>query len=226
LSSIEPGYMVLLGAPGAGKGTQAVRLMKVLGVPHISSGDLFREAVQKGTPLGLLAKQYMERGELVPDDVTIAMVQERLAQSDCQRGAILDGFPRTLEQAEALDKVLSEEGKAISLAIYIRVSEETLLARLSGRWTCRRCQAVYNLLSNPPRQEGKCDRCGGPLYQRPDDTRETAKRRLEVYFAQTAPLIDYYRRRGLLVEVDGEGSIEEVQARLLEAIRSSLKQGL
>ena len=214
----------MLGPPGVGKGTQAALLEKALGIPHVASGDLFREAIKQGTELGRLAKSYMDRGELVPDEVTIAMVRQRLAEPDCQRGAILDGFPRTIEQAEALEAALAEEGKAINVVLYIKASEETLLARLAGRWTCRRCGAVYHSLFDPPKEAGKCDRCGGELYQRPDDTPETQRRRIQVYLAQTAPLIDYYRRKGLLVEIDGEGSIEEVQAELMRAIEASRRQ--
>ena len=219
--ALLPRFIVLLGPPGVGKGTQAALLEKALGIPHVASGDLFREAIKQGTELGRLAKSYMDRGELVPDEVTIAMVRQRLAEPDCQRGAILDGFPRTIEQAEALEAALAEEGKAINVVLYIKASEETLLARLAGRWTCRRCGAVYHSLFDPPKEAGKCDRCGGELYQRPDDTPETQRRRIQVYLAQTAPLIDYYRRKGLLVEIDGEGSIEEVQAELMRAIEAS-----
>ena len=219
--ALLPRFIVLLGPPGVGKGTQAALLEKALGIPHVASGDLFREAIKQGTELGRLAKSYMDRGELVPDEVTIAMVRQRLAEPDCQRGAILDGFPRTIEQAEALEAALAEEGKAINVVLYIKASEETLLARLAGRWTCRQCGAVYHSLFDPPKEAGKCDRCGGELYQRPDDTPETQRRRIQVYLAQTAPLIDYYRRKGLLVEIDGEGSIEEVQAELMRAIEAS-----
>jgi len=218
----EPVYIVLIGAPGAGKGTQAAMLVKALGIPHIASGDLFREAVANRTRLGLLAKSYMDRGELVPDDVTIAMVMERLSQPDCRKGAILDGFPRTIEQARALEEALAKEGHSIALVPYIKVSMETLLKRLSGRWICRRCQAVYHILYNPPKVEGKCDKCGGELYQRSDDKPETARRRLEVYFEQTMPLIEYYRHKGLLKEIDGEGNIEEVQAALVKAIKEAI----
>lgn len=223
--ALLPKFVVLLGAPGVGKGTQAALLEKALGIPHVASGDLFREAIKQGTELGRLAKSYMDKGELVPDEVTIAMVRQRLAEPDCQRGAILDGFPRTIEQAEALEAALAEEGKAINAVLYIKASEETLLARLAGRWTCRRCGAVYHSLFDPPKEAGKCDRCGGELYQRPDDTPETQRRRIQVYLAQTAPLIDYYRRKGLLVEIDGEGSIEEVQAELRRAIEASRRPG-
>jgi adenylate kinase len=215
----HPNFVILLGAPGAGKGTQAELLRKKLNIPHIASGELFREAIGRGTELGILAKSYIDRGELVPDDVTIAMIMERLSRRDCEKGAILDGFPRNVRQAEAFEEALAEEGKAISVVPYIKVSEETLLARLAGRWTCRDCGAVYHALFDPPREEGRCDECGGELHQRSDDTPETQRRRIEVYLSQTAPLIDYYRRRGLLKEIDGEGSIEEVQSELLKAIR-------
>ena len=202
--------LILLGAPGSGKGTQAERLSQQAGLVHIASGDLFRQAEREGTELGKLASSYMEKGLLVPDEVTIAMVLERIAALKSSRGFILDGFPRTMEQAQALDKAL-----AIDKVIYVKVSWEELLRRLSGRWICRECQTPYHLLSSPPKVAGRCDQCGGELYQRPDDTKETAQRRLEVYFAQTAPLISYYQRNGKLVEVNGEKTIEEVNKELL-----------
>lgn len=214
-----PIYVVLLGAPGAGKGTQATGLAKALDMPHVASGDLFREALARQTPLGLRAKGYMDRGELVPDDVTIAMVMERIGKPDCGRGVILDGFPRTTEQATALDAALGRQGWGINLVPYIRVSEITLLARLGGRWTCKKCGAIYHQLFNPPRQAGVCDLCGGELYQRSDDTLETQQRRIRVYMEQTAPLIAFYQQRGLLVEIDGEQDVQHVQAALLDAIR-------
>ncbi len=210
--------IVLLGAPGAGKGTQAELLAEYLRIPHVATGDLFREALRGDTPLGRRAKAYIERGELVPDDITIAMVQERLAQPDSERGVILDGFPRTVEQARALDRVLAERGTQLDLVIFIRVRPEVLLQRLSGRWICRDCQGVYHMTFNPPRQPGVCDVCGGPLYQREDDRPETQSRRIEVYLAQTSPLIEYYRERGLLVEVDGEREITEVQEEIRNAV--------
>jgi adenylate kinase len=214
-----PLYIVLLGAPGAGKGTQANLLSKELGLPHISSGDLFREHLSQETKLGKMAKSYIDRGELVPDDVTIAMVMDRLAQPDCQEGAILDGFPRTLAQAQALDKALAERRHRISVAPYIRVSEETLLARLAGRWTCRQCGAVYHELFNPPKVAGVCDRCGGELYQREDDTPETQRKRIDVYMEQTRPVIDYYRDAGILCEIDGEQDVKGVYQALKDAIK-------
>lgn len=219
----RPLYIVLLGAPGAGKGTQARLLSEALGLAHVSSGDLFRENLSKQTELGLLAKQYMDRGELVPDDVTIRMVMERLSREDCQRGAILDGFPRTVAQAQALDEALEAQGNSVAIVPYIKVGEEALVARLSGRWICRQCQATYHTLFNPPAQPGVCDVCGGELYQRSDDTPETVRNRLKVYFEQTAPLIEYYRSRGVLVEIDGEQEVEQVN-RDLEAAIAQVQQ--
>lgn len=211
-------YLVLLGGPGAGKGTQADRLCEILGIPHVSTGDLFRENLKNQTDLGELAKGYMDRGELVPDEVTVSMLHERLLRPDCAPGAILDGFPRTVVQAEALDKLLAELGSRLAAVLYIKVAEDVLLARLAGRWTCRVCGTMYHQLYSPPQQAGMCDKCGGELYQRPDDTPETQARRIKVYLAETAPLIDFYASRGALVEVDGLPGIDEVQAQLLAAI--------
>lgn len=216
--------IVLLGAPGAGKGTQAEILSEKLGLPHVASGDLFREALRDETPLGLRARYYMERGELVPDEVTIAMVAERLEKPDCQNGVILDGFPRTIPQADALDVLLARQGRAVNIVPYIRVSVESLVKRLGGRWTCRTCGAVYHMLFDPPKVAGVCDVCGGELYQRADDTPETQRKRIDVYFEQTQPLIEYYRQRGLLVEIDGEKDIDSVQAELLAAIESRRRE--
>jgi adenylate kinase len=216
---MKPKYYILLGAPGAGKGTQAAMLVGALKIPHVASGDLFRDNLGRGTELGLLAKKYMEEGKLVPDDVTVRMVLDRLAQPDCARGVILDGFPRTLAQAKALEAALGEKGQAIKAALYIRVSTEELLKRLGGRYTCKNCQSVYHVVFDPPKQAGICDKCGGPLYQRADDTPETAKKRLDVYFQQTAALIEYYKQQGLLKEVDGEQSMDAVQKSLLKAVR-------
>jgi adenylate kinase len=207
-------YIIFLGAPGAGKGTQAAELARGQQLVHIATGDLFRQALEQGTELGMKAKSYMEKGVLVPDQITIQMVLERLSAPDCERGAILDGFPRNLEQAEALDKALAQQGKAID-----KVSEEELLKRLSGRWICRQCQAPYHVTDSPPKVWGRCDRCGGELYQRPDDTEESVRKRLEVYFIETAPLIDYYAQRGKLLEVDGEGSVTEVGRRITTAFQ-------
>jgi adenylate kinase len=213
-------YLVLLGPPGSGKGTQAERLKEQLGLPHVASGDLFRENIGNETELGLLAQGYIDRGQLVPDDVTIAMVRERLQQPDCHDGVILDGFPRTLAQAETLDKMLASGGRALTGVLYINVPDEELVRRLSGRRICRQCQAPYHTVFSPPAEEGVCDECGGRLYQRDDDRPETLRARLKVYHQQTSPLIDYYRQAGLLVEVDGARDIETVNAALLDAIRS------
>jgi adenylate kinase len=203
--------IVMLGPPGAGR----------LGRPHRATGDLFREALNAETKLGLTAKAYMERGELVPDEVTVAMVRERLQESDAEQGFILDGFPRTIEQAKALEGLLAEMGKAVDVALFIDAGEEELVRRLSSRWTCRNCQAVYNVISNPPREEGKCDICGGELYQRADDAPETVRNRILVYREQTSPLIDYYRELGLLVTIESEGGIEHVQEEILHALQVS-----
>jgi len=214
-------YIIFLGAPGAGKGTQAANTAQELNVAHIASGDLFRQALEQETELGVRAKSYMEKGMLVPDEITIQMVLERMAVSDCATGAILDGFPRNLHQVEALDKALARQAKAIDKVIYIKVSEEELLRRLSGRWICRNCQTPYHATDSPPGVQGKCDKCGGELYQRPDDTVETVKKRLQVYFSETAPLVDYYIRAGKLLEIDGEGSIDAVGKRIVAALKVS-----
>ncbi|MDP2931197.1 MAG: adenylate kinase [Chloroflexota bacterium] len=211
-------YIIFLGAPGAGKGTQAAAIASDLNLAHVASGDLFRKALEQKTELGLQAKSYMEKGLLVPDEVTIQMVMERLAAPDCARGAIFDGFPRTLPQAKALDKALAGRGAAIDQVIYIKVGEEELLKRLSGRWICRRCQTPYHEVTNPPKVREKCDKCGGELYQRADDTVEAVKKRLQVYLAETAPLIDYYTAAGKLFEVDGQGGVEEVRQRIAAVI--------
>ena len=214
---------IFLGAPGAGKGTQAATIAQKLNLVHISSGDLFRLALKQETELGLKAKAYMEKGLLVPDEITIQMVLERMAAPDCTSGVILDGFPRNLGQAEALDNALKQPSgaidKAIDKVVYIKVSEAELIKRLSGRWICRNCQAVYNIINSAPKVAGVCDKCRGELYQRPDDTAETVKKRLEVYFAETAPLIDHYTRAGKLLEINGEGSVDEVNQRIMAVLR-------
>lgn len=217
-------FVVLLGAPGAGKGTQAELLGKALQLPHVSSGELFRAAQRAQSDLGRQVQGYLSRGELVPDSLTIAMVAERLEQPDCARGAILDGFPRTIDQARALDRVLSERGERLTVVVYVRVSEPVLLERLSGRWTCGSCLAVYHMPNKPPRVSGRCDVCGGELRQRADDTPETHRRRIEVYVAQTAPLVEFYRERHLLVEIEGEAGIEDVQSHLLAAVQSAARE--
>ncbi len=210
-------YIIFLGAPGAGKGTQAAAVAQEMNLAHVASGDLFRQAMEQGTELGRQAKSYMEKGMLVPDEITIEMVLDRLCAPDYETGVILDGFPRNLAQAEALDKALARQHKAIDKAVYIKVSEEELMKRLIGRWICRHCQKVYNIVESPPKVEGKCDRCGGELYQRPDDTSQTVKKRLKVYFAETAPLIDYYARKDKSLEIDGEGSVNEITRRIVTA---------
>jgi len=212
--------IVLLGAPGAGKGTQAASLGREIGLAHIASGDLFRQAEASGSELGKLARPYMEKGLLVPDEITINLILKQLAAPDCAAGCILDGFPRNLEQARALDSALAEQGKAIDKVLYIKVSTGELLRRLSGRRICRSCQAPYHVDDLPPKIEGKCDRCGGELYQRADDEEETVRNRLEVYLAQTQPLIDYYAAAGKLVEVDGEKGVEQATEELLAALRT------
>ncbi len=215
-------YIVFLGAPGAGKGTQAARVAQELKLVHIASGDLFRQALEKGTELAIQAKSYMDRGTLVPDEITIRMVLERISAPDCESGVIFDGFPRNLKQAKALDKALAQQGKTIDKVVYIKVAKKELLERLSGRWICRQCQTPYHAVNSPPKIWGKCDQCGGELYQRADDTVETVKKRLQVYSAETAPLIDYYIQEGKLLEVDGEGSVDEVERIIVESLHREL----
>jgi adenylate kinase len=215
---MEPKYIVLLGPPASGKGTQAAQLREDLNLPHIASGDLFRENLKNETELGLQARVYMDSGELVPDDVTIAMVMERLSRPDCAGGALLDGFPRTIAQAEALDEALAAHGRKISVAPYIAVPDEVLIERVSGRRLCRVCGESYHVRFNLPRQPGVCDKDGGELYQRDDDKPETVRQRLKVYWQQTSPLIDYYRKQGVLVEINGDQSIDAVRAELRAAV--------
>ncbi|OJX47447.1 MAG: adenylate kinase [Chloroflexi bacterium 44-23] len=215
-------YIVLLGPPGAGKGTQAQIISKEMNLAHVSSGDIFRENLKQETELGKLAQTFMRRGELVPDDVTIAMIQERLTRPDCQAGALLDGFPRTPAQAEALSKMLAKWGAEVNLVPYIFVDANILIERLSGRWTCPVCGLVYHEKYNPPITPGICDNDGAVLYQRDDDKPETVKRRIDVYLTQTAPLIEYYRLKGLLVEIDGTLSIDQVAKNILAAIEEKV----
>lgn len=215
-------YIIILGAPGAGKGTQAEILSREMNLPRIASGDLFRQALEKKSELGLLAKSYMEEGRLVPDEIAIRMVLERISLPDCVSGCLFDGFPRTLEQAEVLDKALAEQGKSIAKAIYIQATKEEFLKRLSGRWLCRNCQTPYHLLTSPPKIQGKCDKCGAELYQRPDDNEETVRERLEVFFAQTAPILDYYRKQNKLIEVNGNLGIQEVAREVISVLRGEV----
>jgi len=211
----------LLGPPGAGKGTQAQKISDELGLAHISSGDIFRENLKNQTELGQLAKGYIDRGELVPDDVTIAMIVERLTRPDCVPGVILDGFPRTPAQADALSDMLAENGSEVEIVPYIQVPEATLIERLSGRWTCRAEGHVFHEDYSPPSVPGECDHDGSELYQREDDKAETVKNRIHVYLAQTTPLIEYYREIGKLAEINGAQSIDQVTADLLETLSGS-----
>ncbi|MDI3316675.1 MAG: adenylate kinase [Bacillota bacterium] len=210
--------LVFLGPPGAGKGTQAAVLAREMGIPQVSTGDMFRAAVRDQTPLGREAQRYMEAGELVPDEVTIGIVEERLRARDCQNGFILDGFPRTVAQAEALDRILSAMGRPLDRAVEFRVDEEEVVRRLAGRRSCPQCGAVYNVHTQPPRQAGVCDRCGSQLVQREDDREETVRARLAVYRTQTAPLIGFYEQSGRLVRIDAARRPDEVTAELKEAL--------
>jgi len=202
--------LVLLGAPGAGKGTQAKMLIETYKIPQISTGDILRKAVADGTPLGKEAKAIMERGELVPDKIVLGLVEERVKQGDCKKGFILDGFPRNTAQAESLDKLLGDLKMPLDSALSVDVPKDDLMKRLTGRRTCKSCQQMYNVYYSPPKKEGACDKCGGELFQRGDDKEATIKKRLDVYDAQTAPLIDYYGKRGILKSVVGTGSIDEI----------------
>ena len=202
--------IVLMGPPGAGKGTQADVMARNLFVPHISTGDIFRANIKAGTELGQLANQYISKGDLVPDEVTLAMIKDRLAEDDCAKGFILDGLPRTIGQADALEAILAEQGKQLDKVVNIDVPEELLIARLCGRRVCRNCSQTYHLENNPPTEAGRCDECGGELYQRADDSEETIKNRLEVYRAQSEPLIAYYEQKGLLLSINGNQTINNV----------------
>jgi len=210
--------IVLLGAPGCGKGTQAGVISQKLGIAHVASGDLFREVARRDDELAKKVKSYMEKGLLVPDEITISMIMERIAAPDAAKGFVLDGFPRTLNQAKALDQALKKMGGAVDKVVYIEVAPEELVKRLSARLICRNCQTPYHLIASPPKVPGKCDRCGGELYQRADDTPETVRKRLEVYFAETAPLIEYYKKAKKLVRVNGEQEIEGVSRELMAAV--------
>ncbi|MDR3592188.1 MAG: adenylate kinase [Negativicutes bacterium] len=214
-------FILLMGSPGAGKGTQAERLMEKYNVPHISTGDIFRAAAEEGTVLGLQAKERMDKGQLVSDEVTIGIVKERLAKPDCQTGFILDGFPRTLEQAMALDVTLTELDIKLDQVVNIVVPDEELVRRLTGRRMCKTCGATYHVLFNPPEKPDECNKCHGPVVQRDDDQEETVKKRLTVYWSQTQPVIEYYRDKSLYTEIDGLQPIDKV----FEDVESSLRGG-
>ena len=216
-------YFVLFGPPGVGKGTQAERLQKELKLAHVATGDLFRDHLKRETDLGRLAKSYMERGALVPDDVTIGMVRERMKDADTQNGMLLDGFPRTIAQAEALDQLLAEKGDKIQHVLFINAPKQVLLDRLGNRWTCKQCGKVYNALSQPPKVHGVCDDCGGEVYQRPDDKPEVQEKRINVYLEQTAPLIEHFKGLGQLTEINGVQSVDQVYSGLMKAIERSGK---
>jgi len=210
--------IVMLGAPGAGKGTQAKKIADAYGIPHISTGDIFRANIKAGTPLGKKAKEYMDKGGLVPDEVTIGMLLDRIHEADCEKGYVLDGFPRTIPQAESLTKALAAEGSKIDAAVDIEVPDENIVSRMGGRRACLSCGSTYHIVYAAPKQEGICDRCGSPLVLRDDDKPETVQKRLEVYHAQTQPLIDYYGAAGVLKEVDGTQAMEKVFADIRAAL--------
>ena len=213
--------IVLMGLPGAGKGTQAERIVEKYAIPHISTGDMFRAAIKDGTELGLKAKSFMDDGKLVPDEVTIGIVRERLSQDDCGKGFLLDGFPRTVPQAEALDSILAELNRPLEHTININVEKEELIARLSGRRICKSCGASYHLIFNPPAEEGKCDKDGGELYTRADDNPDTVANRLEVNMNQAQPLLDFYQAKGILTNIDGQQDIDKVFADLDALLQGS-----
>ena len=213
--------IVLMGLPGAGKGTQAEKIVEKYAIPHISTGDMFRAAIKEGTELGLKAKAFMDEGKLVPDEVTIGIVRERLSQDDCGKGFLLDGFPRTVPQAEALDNILAELNRPVEHTININVEKEELIARLSGRRICKTCGASYHLIFNPPAEEGKCDKDGGELYTRADDNPETVANRLEVNMNQAQPLLDFYEAKGILTNIDGQQDIAKVFADLDALLQGS-----
>jgi adenylate kinase len=208
--------LIFLGAPGVGKGTHAEIVSKEFSIPKISTGDILREEVKKQTELGMKAKGYMDRGELVPDDLVIKILEKRLKEKDCEKGFILDGFPRTLPQAKALERFAS-----IDLVLNFKASKETIIERITGRYTCRKCGAIYHVKNMPPKVEGVCDVCGGELYQREDQKREVVENRLKVYEKLTKPLIDYYRKKGVIRDIDVEGSIETVSKRVLEVLKNN-----
>ncbi len=210
--------LILLGPPGAGKGTQAARIIEKFDVPHISTGDIFRENIKEGTPLGQKAQEYMNKGELVPDSLVIEIATDRLTKDDCKDGFLLDGFPRTVEQAETLDKFLAEAGKKVDHVLDIDVAPEILMERLTGRRVCKSCGATYHVTNIPPKVEGVCDSCGGQLYQRDDDTAETVGNRIDVYNSQTKPLIEYYEKAGNISHLDGSARLEDLFAEIVKIL--------
>ncbi|MCI7331856.1 MAG: adenylate kinase [Selenomonadaceae bacterium] len=212
-------HILLMGPPGAGKGTQAAELVKAFQIPHISTGDMFRAAIKEGTEMGKQAKSYIDKGQLVPDEVTIGIVRDRLGQDDCKKGFILDGFPRTVEQADALTGILRDLGLSLTRVLNINVPASDLIERAVGRRICKKCGATYHTKFNPPKKEGICDECGSELFQRADDNAETMKNRLSVYEASTKPLIDYYKKAGLYTEVDGRQAIDKVTADLIKVLQ-------
>lgn len=211
--------ILFMGPPGAGKGTQAEAIVNEFGIPHVSTGDAFRLAIKQGTPVGQKAKEYIDQGLLVPDDVTVGIVRERLQQSDCEKGFLLDGFPRTLSQAEALEELLGELNRKLTHVINLKVDRNKLLARLTGRRICKSCGSTYHVIFNPPKQEGVCDKCGGELYQRSDDNEESVGTRLDEYINKTAPLLQFYEEKGLLHEIDGEQEIDTVTKEIVSLLR-------
>ena len=211
--------LIILGIPGAGKGTQADRISQKLGIPHISTGEIFRQNIEQKTELGIIAKEFMDSGKLVPDDITIGIVAKRIEQNDCKNGFIFDGFPRTIPQAEALTKKLTEMGLNIDVVLDIELADEKVLERMSGRRVCSKCKATYHTKYNAPQVEGICNLCGEALIQRNDDKEETVMKRMEVYHMQTEPLIKYYKEKGLLKGIDGEGDVENITGKIFEVIR-------
>jgi len=216
-------YLILLGLPGAGKGTQAARLTKETGLVQVTTGELFRENIREGTELGQKAKPYYDAGQLVPDELTIGMLLDRLSQPDCRNGCMFDGFPRNVRQAEALEEALASQGKQIGKAVYIRVDTEELVRRLAGRWTCPQCGAVYHQVNQPPKQPGICDVCGSQLRQRADDRPDVVRTRLEVNLKELEPLLDYYRNQDKLIEVEGQRDPDEITRELTAIIKPDLR---